>query len=298
VTPDLYGRGRRGHPAVDEGTAMAEFDPGYAAEPFRTLVEAAPGAETYLPDAFRLEWGPIFHRGRLDGSARVLVIGQDPAAHEAITRRILVGEAGQRVQAFLGRLGVTRSYVMVNALLYSVYGRAGAEHADDVTVVAYRHRWLDAVLTTSPIEAVVAFGRLADDAWHTWCESSAPSAALPYATVPHPTMPESSSGGDPVTLQAAYEQLQKRWNEALTALHPVLTHPDAPGPLRLLDVGAPPPNEPIPAADLPAGCPAWMRSVRPWARREGADAETKRATIVVTVPEDERPWHPAEPPAG
>jgi hypothetical protein len=33
-------------------------------------------------------------------------------------------------------------------------------------------------------------------------------------------------------------------------------------------------------------------------RREGPDAETKRATIVVTVPEDERPWHPAEPPAG
>ena len=104
---------------------MAEFDPGYAGEPFRGLVEEAPGADAYPSDAFRVEWGPIFHRGRLDGSARILVIGQDPAAHEAIARRILVGEAGQRVQAFLGLLGVVRSYVMVNTLLYSVYGRAG-----------------------------------------------------------------------------------------------------------------------------------------------------------------------------
>src|ERR687889_1757315 len=98
---------------------MAEFDPGYGAEPFRTLVESAPGAEAYPPDAFRLEWGPIFHRGRLDGSARVLVIGQDPAAHEAIARRILVGEAGQRAQGLLARLGIDRSYVFVNTFLYS-----------------------------------------------------------------------------------------------------------------------------------------------------------------------------------
>jgi uncharacterized protein (DUF427 family) len=37
-----------------------------------------------------VEWGPVFHRGRLDGTARVLVIGQDPAAHEAVARRIPV----------------------------------------------------------------------------------------------------------------------------------------------------------------------------------------------------------------
>ena len=259
------------------------------------MVEAAPAAEAYPPDAFRLEWGPIFHRGRLDGSARILVLGQDPAAHEAIARRILVGEAGQRVQAFLAMLGVVRSYVMVNALLYSVYGqRSGDEHIADPAVLSYRHRWLGAVLDTAPIEAVVAFVRLADSAWRTWCESSEASALLPYAAVPHPTMPESSSGGDPVTLQAAYERMLTRWNQALAVLHPAVTHPDTARPLLSFDVSAPPPTAPIPAADLPAGCPAWMRSVRPWARRDGADAEAKRATIVVTVPEGERPWH-AEP---
>jgi hypothetical protein len=35
-----------------------------------------------------MEWGPILHRGRLDGTARILVIGQDPAQHETVVRRI------------------------------------------------------------------------------------------------------------------------------------------------------------------------------------------------------------------
>jgi hypothetical protein len=88
-----------------------------------------------------LEWGPIFHRGRLDGSARVLVVGQDPGQHESVARRILVGEAGHRVQGFLWKLGLERSYVMVNAFLYSVYGQAGGErHAGDQAIPSYRER--------------------------------------------------------------------------------------------------------------------------------------------------------------
>jgi uracil-DNA glycosylase len=59
------------------------FDPGYFAEPFTALASEYPGDEVYPSSQFRVEWGPIFHRGRLDGSARVLVIGQDPAQHES-----------------------------------------------------------------------------------------------------------------------------------------------------------------------------------------------------------------------
>ena len=70
------------------------FDPGYSKEPFRTLATEYPDASVFPSDQFRVEWGPIFHRGRLDGSARILVIGQDPAQHETIVRRVLVGEAG------------------------------------------------------------------------------------------------------------------------------------------------------------------------------------------------------------
>jgi pterin-4a-carbinolamine dehydratase len=61
-----------------------------------------------------MNWGPIYYRGRLDGSAKVIVIGQDPAADENVARRILVGSAGQRVQGFLRKLGINRSYVIVN----------------------------------------------------------------------------------------------------------------------------------------------------------------------------------------
>ena len=70
------------------------FDRGYTG-PYRALCENYPGAETYPPDSFRTEWGPVFHRGRLDGSARVLVIGQDPAQHETIARRILSTLSGR-----------------------------------------------------------------------------------------------------------------------------------------------------------------------------------------------------------
>jgi uracil-DNA glycosylase len=52
-------------------------------------------------------------------------VGQDPAQHEAVVRRILVGTAGRRLQGFLTRLGLDRSYVMVNTFAYSVYGQSG-----------------------------------------------------------------------------------------------------------------------------------------------------------------------------
>src|SRR3954465_15021614 len=104
------------------------FDPGPVAEPYASLVRDYPGTDVYPTAAFRTEWGPVFHRGRLDGSARVLVIGQDPGQQENVLRRILSGEAGRRVQGLLAKLGITRSYVMVNALLYSVYGSGGAKY--------------------------------------------------------------------------------------------------------------------------------------------------------------------------
>ena len=48
-----------------------EFDQGYHNEPFRTLCASYPGEDTYPRSEFRVEWGPIFHRGRLDRSAKV-----------------------------------------------------------------------------------------------------------------------------------------------------------------------------------------------------------------------------------
>ena len=126
------------------------------------LAADPPGPDVYPLDAFRVEWGPVFHRGRLDGTAHVLVVGQDPATHEAVCRRILVGEAGQRIQGFLAKLGVTTSYLMVNTFLYSVYGQGGGDrHVDDPGIVAYRNRWFDAAATRNPLDAIVALGHLA-----------------------------------------------------------------------------------------------------------------------------------------
>ena len=114
-----------------------EFDPGYQRRPYRQLVADYPDETVYPADSFRVEWGPIFHRGRLDGTARLLIVGQDPATHETIARRILVGEAGQRIQGFLTKLGVNRSYVFVNTFLYSVFGQGGGErHIDDEPIAA------------------------------------------------------------------------------------------------------------------------------------------------------------------
>jgi hypothetical protein len=152
------------------------FDPGYGKEPFRSLCAEYPEADVYPPGQFRVEWGPIFHRGRLDGSARVLVIGQDPAQHESVVRRILVGEAGRRVQGFLAKLGIAESAVFVNTYLYSVYGGVKAATKRDPRLVGYRNRWLDALLVGQPVEAVVALGQAADEAWTAWKATPNPPA--------------------------------------------------------------------------------------------------------------------------
>jgi hypothetical protein len=269
------------------------FDPGYALPPFDALAADYPGTDVYPASDFRVEWGPIFHRGRLDGSARLLVLGQDPGAHESYVRRILVGEAGQRVQGFLSKLGIDRSYVMVNTFLYSVYGQAGGEkHANDPAIAAYRHRWLDALLVGTGVEAVVAFGHLADRAWKAWKATPAGSSwSGAYEHLTHPTQPDAASH-DPAKQAEAMKKMLAEYSAALPRLHAAIAHPDVDRPVVPYgDVLTDADHTEIPPFDLPAGLPAWMRSLKAWAAREGADAEAKRATLVVTVPTELRPWH-------
>jgi uracil-DNA glycosylase len=272
-----------------------DFDPGYGQEPFRSLCADYPGEEVYPAADFRVEWGPVFHRGRLDGSARVVVIGQDPAQHEAITRRILVGAAGQRTQGFLAKLGIEVSYVMVNAFLYSVYGQGGGErHDDDPAIAAYRHRWLDALLVDTGVEAVVALGRLADRAFQAWKATPAGQGVeVAYQRITHPTAPESSARGDEAAYERAVEAMLRNWNQALERLRPAIRSPDVHRDLVLYGAALQPTDyAAIPERDLPAGLPAWMRS-RSWADRVGQTQDLKRATIAVVVPRDARPWSAA-----
>jgi uracil DNA glycosylase superfamily protein len=273
------------------------FCPGYVQAPFDSLAADYPGEDVYPAEDFRVEWGPIFHRGRLDGTARVLILGQDPATHESITRRILVGEAGQRVQGLLARIGITTSYVMVNAFLYSVFGQAGGtRHATDPVIAQHRNRWLDALLLPGGVQAVVTLGGLARTAYTMWADGQPAAAArLHVATIRHPTYPESASRSGVKTLAEASAELLANWNEALPGLHAHVEQ-EQPTPLRpYADRWQPDDLAPIPSADLPAGSPPWWRSLSAWARRTGEDAQSKRATISVTVPPRERPWPPLDP---
>jgi hypothetical protein len=261
------------------------FCPGYGAAPYRGLVADYPGEEAYPSTHFRTEWGPVFHRGRLDGSARVLVIGQDPAAHEAVARRILVGEAGQRLQGFLAKLGIDRSYVLVNTYLYSVYGTATSATAP--ALATYRNRWLDALVGNNSLEAVITLGVKAEQAYDAW--PGATAGGRVHATMKHPTYPESATASGQSTKAEAMKALCDSWNAALTALSGRVT-PDTVRALALYgDALTPADDVAIPEQDLPAGLPAWMRSVEPWARRTGSSATEKRATIAVQVPVGARP---------
>jgi len=88
---------------------MAEFDPG----PPAAFAAHFANSPDYSPFKTRywFDWGPVFYRGRLDGSARALCVASDPGPTERVACRNLVGDAGQRTQGFLAKIGLTRSYV-------------------------------------------------------------------------------------------------------------------------------------------------------------------------------------------
>src|SRR5436190_18562234 len=84
----------------------------------KTIMDATPDYQTSVGDTttFWYAFGLVFYRGRLDGTARVLGIASDPGPSECLPfgRRALIGDSGQKTQGFLAKLGLTRSYVLVN----------------------------------------------------------------------------------------------------------------------------------------------------------------------------------------
>ena len=269
-----------------------DFDPGYAEQPFRELCTIYPDQRVYPPSDFRVEWGPIFHRGRLDGTAKIIVIGQDPAAHEVICRRILVGLAGCRIQGFLAKLGLNRSYVMLNTFIYCQYQSDESRFATQPEVAAYRRRWLDAVLKkSSGIRAVVSLGQTADLAWKDYVKhSGGPADKLFYAHITHPTEPFRDSGGDPQRQKELTAKMLVNWNAAIEGgLRAALKEATDRDPdtrayeasFRADEVVT------IPDYDLPSGLPEWMRTPENWSLRT-ATGVNQRWQVTVTVPPDAR----------
>jgi uracil-DNA glycosylase len=222
-----------------------EFDPGPPPE-LAAIFAALPDHRPF--DRFRLEWGPKFYRGRTDGTARVLVIGQDAASEEDIARRNFVGDAGRRVQGFLAKCGITRSYFMVNAFAYSVRGQFDSELAaiaETAALAAWRAAVLDWALDRNPLEGIIAFGSAAAHALDTW--PGAPSGVF-VARPRHPS-------ARPLTT------LLGSWRFWIPRLRPHLAPDgdgDPSGPNYLPDAFRPGERPAIPRRDLPFAMPAWF----------------------------------------
>ncbi|MEM7537049.1 MAG: uracil-DNA glycosylase family protein [Chloroflexota bacterium] len=205
---------------------------------------------------FRLDFGPVYYRGRLDGSARVLIVGQDPSTNELLAHRVFVGRSGQRIQRVLQKLGITRSYIMLNTFLFSVFGQFNTELrniADEPTIAGYRHTFLDRIVNENPIEAVIAFGRGAQHACKQWPNRT----NLPIFNATHPAADE--------------EFVIPNWNEMLPNVQAIV-QPDEDGVVDTTLFGPTLTDAdlvPIPSFDLPFGVPSWHVRDGGHSRRDG-----------------------------
>jgi hypothetical protein len=142
-------------------------------------------------------------------------------------------------------------------------------------------RWLDALPTGTDVTAVIALGTLGRTAYLAWAATQPDTATgLHLAAIKHPTYPESASASGNTT-RAEASALLRDWNQHLPVL---AAHVTAEAATRLDPYGPtwqPADLAEIPAADLPAGTPAWWRALDPWTDRTGTNADTKRATMPV-----------------
>jgi hypothetical protein len=223
---------------------MPEFDSGPTGA-FATHWDNRPNYNS-VKARFRMNWGPIYYRGRLDGTARVIVIGQDPAADENVARRILVGSAGQRVQGFLRKLGIDRSYVMVNTFLYGLKGQIDEEArtiSASASIKNWRNQLLD-MLKTPQTQAVIAFGAGAHQVVDLWPGKSDLFVGKPL----HPSFRDDAG-------------LRVNWNTWIPQIRPNVTPDPGVTPDMAPYTGSTFKKadlEDIPPRDLPFGVPKWM----------------------------------------
>lgn len=189
---------------------------------------------------FHTQFGPVFYRGRLDGTARVLVVGQDPATDEILAHRVFVGQAGQIAQNFLAKLGLTRSYLMLNTFLFGVQSASlSPAMATDATIMAYRNRLFDYAASTNHLTAILAFGQYAYTSVTNWPGKG----SVPIVHLSHPT---------------AQSGVAKNWNSNFSVAHSLIA-PDGDGTVDsnpYSNAGALPTTD-VPRRDLPFGVPAW-----------------------------------------
>ncbi len=136
-------------------------------------------------DKFRYHMGPVFYRGRLDGSARVLVVGQDAATDEAMVHRAFIGGTGQKVQGLLNQIGITRSYLCLNTFTYSIYGQYdpfAEELATAGPIADHRSEMFEYAYAQNDIRLIVSFGAGAHKSVQLWLDA-AHGGKLPAKTL-------------------------------------------------------------------------------------------------------------------
>jgi len=210
-------------------------------------VEIFARAPDYAPykEHFWYDWGPIFYRGRLEGTARLLCVASDPGPTERVALRTLVGDAGQRVQGFLAKVGLVRSYLCLNAFVYALHPGSfweGREILRDAGHLAWRNELFDKVKGPE-LRAAVAFGLQAQDAVDLW----EGKGDLPVFELPHPSSRDSG-------------RLLDAWREAVTRLREIVpADPDGePVAPNYADEFREEDYARVPLGDLPFGVPAWL----------------------------------------
>ena len=236
---------------------MAQSDSGPAGA-MKTLLEAAPDYRTEVGDTntFWYAFGNVFYRGRLDGSARVICIASDPGPTECLPfmRRTLVGDSGQKTQGFLAKLGLTRSYVLVNAFAVALRPSKVTKGMQvlrtNVAIRTARHGLYNALLAADP-EAIVAFGNVAHDAYDVWAASNPSVKAVPVFKLAHPAAVDRSQSGADAAL--------KGWAKAVKKLRTIVTpDPDGdPGGPNFGDFFTEVDYARIPRRDLPKKAPVY-----------------------------------------
>jgi hypothetical protein len=238
---------------------MAQFDAGPTGA-MKTIMDATPDYEAEVGDSttFWYAFGPVLYRGRLDGGARVLCIASDPGPAECLpfARGTLIGDSGQKTQGFLAKLGLTRSYVLVNAFAVAMVPSKKTKGLQvlntNVAIRNARHGLYNALLAGGALEAVIAFGDVAHTAYDLWSASNPAVAAVPVQKLAHPAAVDRDGSGNDGAL--------KGWAKAVTKLRKTVTPDaggDAGGPnfgayFTEMDYGR------IPRWDLPKQSPAYL----------------------------------------
>ncbi len=195
---------------------------------------------TFPGNPFHTHFGPVFYRGRLNGTARVLVIGQDPSSDETLAGRIFVGTAGQIAQNLLTRLGLTRSYLMFNTFLFGVQSSSIAPALEsDSTIINYRNSLFDRAKAANPLTCIVTFGTHAATSATNWPGKG----TLPVVNFMHPTSPSGVAAN---------------WNSHFAAAHAaIVADGDGTVDSTPYSTTAAMPATDIPRRDLPFGLPAF-----------------------------------------